>query len=60
MIMRKKKIDFTLLISITLLLVIGLTFIYTASSTKAVERFADDAYFLKRQLLRVFLGLVGM
>ncbi|KAA3612103.1 MAG: putative lipid II flippase FtsW [Calditrichaeota bacterium] len=50
------KIDYSLLLSITVLLVISLTFIYTASSTKAMEAFGDDTFFLQRQMLRILFG----
>lgn len=58
--MQKGKIDYLLLIAVVFLTVVGLTFIYTASSAKAAEKFGDSAYFLKRQLVRVVLGLVAM
>ncbi|MCA9733833.1 putative lipid II flippase FtsW [candidate division KSB1 bacterium] len=54
----KAKIDYSLLFSIAVLLVISLTFIYTASSTKAMETFGDDTFFLKRQMLRILIGFV--
>lgn len=56
--MRKQrgKFDYNIILVVLLLLVVGLTFIYTASSTKALERFDDDAFFLKRQLLRLLVG----
>lgn len=52
------KIDYSLILAVVLLLVVGLTFIYTASSAKALERFGDEAFFLKRQLLRIAIGIV--
>lgn len=56
----KGKFDYWLLFTVVFLLAVGLTFIYTASSTKASEQFGDSAYFLKRQLFRVILGLAIM
>ncbi len=59
--MRKGKIDYPLLIAVLLLVIIGLTFVYTASSAKAAERFdGDSAYFLKMQSIRVIIGLIAM
>lgn len=59
--MRKGKIDYLLLLAVVLLVVIGLTFIYTASSAKAADRFnGDSAYFLKMQIVRVIIGLMAM
>ncbi len=58
--MRKKiyNIDYALLMAVLALLVISLAFVYTASSTKALEQYNDDAFFLKRQALRILLGAV--
>ena len=52
------KIDYSLLLSVAALLVISLTFIYTASSTKAMEAFGDDTFFLKRQVVRILIGFI--
>ncbi len=56
--MRKKiyNIDYALLMAVFALLALSLAFIYTASSTKALEQYGDDAFFLKRQMLRILLG----
>ena len=42
------------------LLIIGTVMIYSSSSIMAMERFNDGYYFLKKQLVFVFLGLVVM
>ena len=49
-----------LLISVLLLVVIGTSMIYSASSVKAEKDFQDSHFFLKRQLFRVLVGLVMM
>ena len=54
------KFDILLLLSVVLLVVIGTAMIYSASSFKAEEQFGDSNYFLKKQLLRLFIGLVLM
>ena len=60
MIIKRAKFDYTLLMAVLLLLVISLTFIYTASSTKAEDTFGDSTFFLKKQLFRILIGAVGM
>ncbi len=56
----KKHIDYTLLLVTLLLVALGLTMIYSASGVLARERFQDSTFFLKKELLAVFLGLIGM
>jgi len=41
-----------------ILICIGLVMIYSASSIYAWERYGDSAFFLKRQLFYVFLGII--
>ena len=57
---RQVKFDYLLLIVVLLLIVIGIAMIYSASSFKAEEHFGDSNYFLKKQLIRVLLGLILM
>ncbi|MBI5166228.1 MAG: putative lipid II flippase FtsW [candidate division NC10 bacterium] len=50
-----------LLFVVTLMLVgLGIVMIYSASAIRAQEKFGDPAYFLKRQLIWAFLGLLVM
>ncbi len=58
--LQKGRIDYLMLAAVILLVVIGLTFIYTASSAKAAEKHGDSAFYLKRQILRALIGLVAM
>lgn len=55
---QKFNYDFTLLIVVSLLVVIGIVMIYSASSFKAQSSHNDSHYFLKNQIKRVLLGLV--
>lgn len=63
---RKKKeqseffFDYSLLFIVLFLLGFGLVMIYSASSYTAFESFGDTAYFLKKQLTAIILGLVLM
>lgn len=63
---RKKKeqseyfFDYSLLFIVLFLLGFGLVMIYSASSYSAFEEFEDTAYYLKRQLTAVIIGLVLM
>lgn len=57
---KKFKYDFTLLIVIAILVVIGIGMIYSASSFKAQSKYNDSHYFLKNQIKRVLLGLALM
>ena len=55
-----KKHDSILLLATLLLLIVGITMIYSSSSIIAAERFRDGLYFLKRQFIYVIIGLLGM
>jgi len=49
------------LLLVTLLLVgLGIVMIYSASAIRAQERFGDPTFFLKKQLMCAFLGLLAM
>ena len=56
----EKQIDFTMLITIILLLCIGLIMVASASSYYALSYFGDSNYFLTRQLLLGIAGVVFM
>lgn len=63
---RKKKeqseffFDYSLLFVVLFLLGFGLVMIYSASSYTAFDSFGDTAYFLKKQLVAIIVGLVLM
>ncbi|MDE6638896.1 MAG: putative lipid II flippase FtsW [Acetatifactor sp.] len=52
--------DYSLLFIVLFLLGFGLVMIYSASSYEAFQDFKDAAYYLKKQLLAVIIGLVMM
>jgi len=52
--------DIWLLISVTLLALIGLLFIYSASSYSASSTYGDSFYFVKKQALGIAVGLFTM
>lgn len=45
---------------ITFLLIIGLIFIYSASSVFALEKFGNPHYYVKKQIIALVIGLCGM
>lgn len=52
--------DYSLLFIVLFLLGFGLVMIYSASSYEAFQEFQDEAFYLKRQLIAVIIGLVAM
>ena len=56
----KKHFDYTLFLTTLLLVTIGLTMVYSASSILARERFHDSAYFLKKELFAALIGSVAL
>ncbi|MDQ0159180.1 stage V sporulation protein E [Alkalibacillus salilacus] len=54
------SIDRVLLFAIFSLLVIGLVMVYSASSVWSEYKFDDSTFYLKRQALFAFLGLLGI
>ena len=57
---QEKKPDLILLLVTLLLVTIGTVMIYSSSSILAMERFRDGQFFLKKQILSLFLGLMVM
>ncbi len=58
---KEDKAPDIILLMVTLILVtVGTAMIYSSSSIIALERFKDGLYFLKKQMLFVFLGLISM
>lgn len=52
--------DFIIFFSVTAILAIGVVMVYSSSAISAHVNFQDSYYFLKRQLLWVFLGFAAM
>ena len=52
--------DYSLLFIVLFLLGFGLVMIYSASSYEAYQSFQDEAYYLKKQLIAVIIGLIAM
>lgn len=54
------RIDFLLLVGVLILVIIGLTSVYSASSYKAEKETGNSFYFFLNQLVRVAIGLFLM
>lgn len=57
---KKRQYDYTLLIVVILLVVIGLVLLYSTSAYNGRVKFHDSFYYLKKQGFATALGLVGM
>lgn len=57
---KKLEPDYQILICVVALVVIGMFMVYSSSGTVAGYRYGDSAYFLKRQIVWAFVGIVGM
>lgn len=57
---RRLNIDIWLLLILFLLLGFGTVMIYSTSAVYAEEQYGDSMYFLKKHLLWIFIGLIGM
>ena len=55
-----KHMDFSFLLISGILLVFGLISLYSASAIYADNKYGDSFYFLKRQVLWIFIGLSAM
>lgn len=56
----EKSPDIILLLVTLILVTVGTAMIYSSSSIIAMERFKDGQYFLKKQIIFVFMGLISM
>jgi len=52
------KIDKTLIIAVTLLVLFGLIMVYSSTMILAKEKYDDSFYYLKRQMFFLLLGLI--
>ena len=53
-------VDFTLVITVLLLLSLGLVMVLSASSPTSLQKYDNSYYFFIRQLVFAVLGLIGM
>jgi len=58
--LKGKRYDLVILLVTLTLVTIGTVMIYSSSSIMAMERFKDGYFFLKKQIVFVFLGLGAM
>ena len=58
--MQKHKIDYSILIVVSILIIFGLLMVYSASNVVASYKYDDKAYFLKRQLIFAIIGFFCM
>lgn len=56
--MRRQNLDLILLIAVLFLLLFSVCFVFTASSARAERLHQDSAFYLKRQMLRLLIGLL--
>ncbi|PLX18941.1 MAG: putative lipid II flippase FtsW [Candidatus Muiribacterium halophilum] len=57
---KKKNIDLFFITVIFLLLIFGLVMVYSSSFVEAGEKFSDEGFFLKRQVLWAVVGMMAM
>lgn len=58
--MNQKKTILFFLLTIATLILIGLIFIYSSSSVFALEKFGSAHYFVKKQVMGVLVGILGL
>ena len=58
--LNRKRGDFLLLIAVTVLALVGLVFIYSASNYSANSTYGDSFYFVKKQAIGIAIGVVTM
>ena len=56
----KGRMDYTLLLIVVLLVVIGLVILYSTSAYNGQVKFHDSFYYLKKQAFATVLGIVLM
>lgn len=59
-VIRKKSVDFILLISIIALVFIGLVMVFSSSWPEGMVKWNDGYHFLKKQFFAVIIGFAGM
>ncbi|HLR21028.1 MAG TPA: putative lipid II flippase FtsW [Tissierellaceae bacterium] len=56
----RKAVDFTLFLSIILLVIIGIIMVFSASWPEAMKNYDNGYHFLRKQLVSALIGLVAM
>ena len=56
----KESVDYVLLILVIILVVFGLVVLYSTSAYNGPGKFADAAYYLKKQFFATSIGLMAM
>lgn len=56
--MARRPVDVILLVAVLLLLLLSVYFVFTASSARAERLHQDSMFYLKRQMIRLLLGLL--
>ena len=60
LVVKRKEVDFTLLLVTLLLVFIGIIMVFSSSWPEAMQKFDNGYYFLKKQVIFATLGLVLM
>lgn len=55
----KRPVDYSLIVMVTALLIVGLMMVYSSTFALALEEWGDTTYYLKRQLLWLLIGLTS-
>lgn len=58
--MKKKPVDFPILLTTVILVALGIVMVFSASYYYSAERWGDSLYFFKRQCLWAVIGFAGM
>lgn len=58
--LQKQQMDFTLLATVGFLVIFGLVMVYDASSIQGLNDFKDSYYYIRQQIIWVFLGFLSL
>ncbi|MDO4474291.1 MAG: putative peptidoglycan glycosyltransferase FtsW [Eubacteriales bacterium] len=58
--LKKRSYDYTLLIALSVLIIMGLIILYSTSSYNGMVKFHDSFYYLKKQIFATTLGIAAM
>lgn len=60
LVVKRKEVDFTLLLATLLLVFIGIIMVFSSSWPEAMQKFDNGYYFLKKQVIFATIGLILM